>query len=107
MICGAFNGNRGKGGLFFLPKGNTMNGTQYSDVLQNQILGFYQLHQCDFFMHDGAPAHKTKTVSKWLSDNNVRVFEWPGNSPDLNPIENCWKVIKDKVAGMKDVIMRV
>ena len=25
------------------------------------------------------------------------VLEWPGNSPDLNPIENAWNYIKNKV----------
>ena len=48
-------------------------------------------------MHDGAPAHKSKTVSKFLTDNNIPVLEWPGNSPDLNPIENAWNYIKNKL----------
>ena len=25
------------------------------------------------------------------------VLEWPGNSPDLNPIENAWNYMKNKV----------
>ncbi len=27
-------------------------------------------------------------------------MDWPGNSPDLNPIENCWNQMKQK---LKDV----
>ena len=27
----------------------------------------------------------------------MEVFYWPGNSPDLNPIENLWSYTKNKV----------
>ena len=27
--------------------------------------------------------------------------EWPGNSPDLNPIENLWSILQDKLNEMK------
>ena len=34
-----------------------------------------------------------------LCVNNIPLLEhWPGNSPDLNIIENCWDVMKRKVA---------
>ena len=25
------------------------------------------------------------------------IINWPGNSPDLNPIENCWNWMKDQL----------
>ncbi len=40
-------------------------------------------------MQDGAPCHTAKTVVTWLDDCMVNYFkDWPGNSPDINPIEN-------------------
>ena len=48
-------------------------------------------------MHDGAPAHKSKSVSKFLTEHNIKVLEWLGNSPDFNPIENAWKYLKNKL----------
>ena len=34
---------------------------------------------------------------KNLNDKKVKVFLWLGNNPDLNPIENLWKILKDEV----------
>ena len=48
-------------------------------------------------MQDGAPAHKAKSVRQFPEENNIPTLEWPGNSPDLNPIENAWNVIKNEL----------
>jgi hypothetical protein len=37
---------------------------------------------------------------KFLDQQEFEIMDWPGNSPDLNPIENCWNHMKNK---MKDV----
>ena len=34
-------------------------------------------------------------------DHQIRTLSWPAQSPDLNPIENFWNVIKMKMDGHK------
>jgi transposase len=30
-----------------------------------------------------------------LADNKIEIIEWPVCSPDLNPVENVWRIMKD------------
>lgn len=75
-----------------------MDGNTYHEMLKDHQIGFYILHHCECFMHDGAPPHRKRNVTDLLAENNITVLEGTGNSPDLNPIENAWHVWKNKVA---------
>lgn len=97
MVWGCFSGAKGRGGLYFLPKNVTMKASNYIEVLREHLLDMWDIHGCEFFMQDGAPSHCAKSVKSFLANNNIALLEWPGNSPDLNPIENAWNIIKDEV----------
>ncbi len=49
------------------------------------------------FQQDLAPAHSAKATSTWFKDHGITVLNWPANSPDLNPIENLWGIVKRKM----------
>ena len=55
------------------------------------------------FQQDGAPAHSGAKTQEWCRANFSGFWakgEWPGNSPDLSPIENLWAIVQDKVDKM-------
>ena len=33
----------------------------------------------------------------FFEEKDIAVLDWPGNSPDLNPIENLWATIKRRI----------
>ena len=49
------------------------------------------------FMHDNAPIHTAHIIRDCLQENRIHVMDWPPYSPDLNPIENLWALLKAEI----------
>jgi len=87
MICGAIS-EHGVTGISFLPPGTTINGPRYVELLAEKLKIHMAVHNCIIFMQAGAPCHRSKVAKTFLPENRIKVLDWTGNSPDLNPIQN-------------------
>ena len=96
MIWGCFNFN-GLGRIKIC-EGN-MNRSKYIETLEEKLIPSIQDLDIQNPIHldDSAPPHRGKSVEDWHTKNNIEKIDWPGNSPDLNPIENLWAIVKRKL----------
>lgn len=77
----------------------TMRSDQYINVLRTRM----QLQAADWydgpyiFQQDNAPCHTSKVVKNYMMTDGINLLPWPSNSPDMNPIETLWAVLKGKL----------
>ena len=70
MVWGAMSA-AGTGKFYFLTPGTTINDEKYVKVLQEKLQLHMTVHQCDIFMHDGVPCHRSRVVKKFLGEKNI------------------------------------
>lgn len=102
MIYGAI-------GLNYKSKLVIVKGSIDSRCYQKNILDSEMINDLDelygrenwIFQQDGARCHTSKETIQWLKSKCLFIKRWPANSPDLNPIENFWAVLKAAVYKLK------
>ena len=48
-------------------------------------------------MEDNAPAHKSFYTNSEREKQGIKKLDWPSNSPDFNPIEHIWALMKKRI----------
>lgn len=94
-VWGCFS-SKGVGSIYQIH--GIMTGKMYREILKNHMASGLRKLGKDFkFQHDNDPKHTSKVVKAYLSNAKFSVLDWPSQSPDLNPIENIWGLIKRKM----------
>ena len=51
------------------------------------------------FQQDNNPKHTSRRAKIWFEEQDIKLLDWPAQSPNLNPIEHTWGHLKKCLSG--------
>ena len=98
MFWGSINGAVRGPSLFWEKKWENINKDSYQERIVPLIHGWICMNPGLVLMQDNAPGHAAKDTQDELHSCGIVPIQWPPYSPDLNPIETIWNIMKDWIA---------
>ena len=90
-----------KGPGFLCKIDGNMDQTLYKEIIDGELqqtIDWYQLDEArTIFQHDNDPKHTAKSIKTLLAGKQYSLLTWPPQSPDMNPIEHIWSLVKRRL----------